>query len=645
MDAEGTDVYVTEAFWPVGKTARKENAAAGLLGLCLDIDVNGSPERDGTFKTGAAPTIPAALKLATAIAPPTFIVFSGGGIQPWWLFDEPWVFADGEERAEAKRLATDWQAAHAARVPWRIDSTHDLARVRRIPGTHNHKADPPRAVTIKKTPGARRHAVADLRVLVAVASIDPAPARASLNGHATVPGDRMAAIVATPGVAAVLADRPANPSARDHAVAKEAMRAYASDAEIADLIAHLRTDDPKRKGARADYVERTIAKARTAVREEARPTRARRVTLTRSSNIQPEQVTSAWAPYTSTPLVVAAGGSARSGQEHHARLHRGEAVPRGTLEGAFHGEPTGVVIVTAEDSLTATVTPRLMAAGADLDHVRLLQVEADGATGLLNLAADLPALQEAIADVGARVVLLDPLVAFFDRVDSHNDQQVRRILAPLAQWADEHNLALNGLIHTNKREGHDALTRVSGSIAFTGVARSLLMIGRHPDDEDESAVHLVHEKYNLGKRGPSWRCLLHRRSPSRRAARPTRPRASCSMGRAMRAGPTSYRLRRRRTSAARCAMRWSGSEPTSPTGRSGRPMRRASGASRKSACRTRLPIAPSERPASSRVRCRARRMAVGSGSCRRISRRRPARGRTDDRCGHVVRWSGQVVMP
>jgi hypothetical protein len=163
VDAQGADVYVAKAFWPQAHRRRTKNTPAGLLALSLDLDVNGSPERDGTTKQGAAPSVREAVALAQSIATPTFVVLSGGGVQPWWVFDHPWTFGTDDEREEAAAFAQAWEQAHRDRVAWRIDHTADLSRVRRIPGTRNFKADPPRPVAMKRHKGAQQWSVDDLR--------------------------------------------------------------------------------------------------------------------------------------------------------------------------------------------------------------------------------------------------------------------------------------------------------------------------------------------------------------------------------------------------------------------------------------------------------------------------------------------------
>jgi predicted ATP-dependent serine protease len=64
-----------------------------------------------------------------------------------------------------------------------------------------------------------------------------------------------------------------------------------------------------------------------------------------------------------------------------------------------------VLIVTAEDHLAAVVRPRLEAAGADLELVRIVTVP-------ITLPDDVAVLGSLVRDYDAALLVLDPLVAF-----------------------------------------------------------------------------------------------------------------------------------------------------------------------------------------------------------------------------------------
>jgi putative DNA primase/helicase len=152
-------------------------------------------------------------------------------------------------------------------------------------------------------------------------------------------------------------------------------------------------------------------------------------------------------------------------------------------------EGQAVLIITAEDHHAAVVRPRLEAASARLDtiHVR---------TEPLELPADVDVIRGYARDIRAALVVVDPLVAFIgDDVNTHRDHHVRRVLAPLGEMAEAADVALVVVIHTNKGTGGDPLMRISGSVGFTGAARSVLVAVQDPNDDTRCILAVV--KSNL----------------------------------------------------------------------------------------------------------------------------------------------------
>lgn len=154
-----------------------------------------------------------------------------------------------------------------------------------------------------------------------------------------------------------------------------------------------------------------------------------------------------------------------------------------------------VLIVTAEDHLAAVVRPRLEAAGADLELVRIVTVP-------ITLPEDVAVLGSLIRDYEAALLVLDPLVAFIgDGVNTHRDHHVRRVLAPLADLAEKTGAAIVVVIHTNKGRENEPLMRISGSIGFTGAARTVLLAADDPKDETRRIFAVV--KSNLAEFPPA----------------------------------------------------------------------------------------------------------------------------------------------
>jgi hypothetical protein len=145
-----------------------------------------------------------------------------------------------------------------------------------------------------------------------------------------------------------------------------------------------------------------------------------------------------------------------------------------------------VVLLTAEDGLADTVRPRLELAGADLERVIALPVVGAGPDQRPPmLPDDLPSIRAAMDRAAARLVIIDPLMAFLaGGVDSHRDQDVRRVLAAVAQLAEETAAAVVIVRHLNKTATGNPLYRGGGSIGIVGAARSGLLVARDPDHDD-----------------------------------------------------------------------------------------------------------------------------------------------------------------
>lgn len=138
-----------------------------------------------------------------------------------------------------------------------------------------------------------------------------------------------------------------------------------------------------------------------------------------------------------------------------------------------------VLLATAEDSIAATVRPRLEAVEADLDRVHVVTLKRDGIEEGLSLPDDVGELSRLVSETSAQLVVIDPLMAHLpDNVNSWRDQSIRTALAPLHHLAEAHGCAVIVVAHLNKASGTDALYRVGGSIGISGAARSALLFAR-----------------------------------------------------------------------------------------------------------------------------------------------------------------------
>ena len=166
-----------------------------------------------------------------------------------------------------------------------------------------------------------------------------------------------------------------------------------------------------------------------------------------------------------------------------ARSTRGWDMPDGTEPGC---PPAGAVVVNLEDGTGDTIRPRLEAAGAALEKVRIISSirGTDGVERTPTVPIDLPYIEAAIVNVGAKVLILDPFVAVLgSETDSHRDQDIRRVLALLAALAEKTRVAIICVRHLNKSGGQNPKYRGGGSIGFIGAARAAFLFGEKPGEE------------------------------------------------------------------------------------------------------------------------------------------------------------------
>lgn len=139
----------------------KEAGVITLPGLWADVDVLGPNHA----ALALPPTMEDAWRIVRAVPfKPTVVVYTGGGIQPYWLFREPWEFGNEKERKKAKALSKAFQKymqGVAVAHGWSMDGTADLCRLLRLPGTYNRKQAEPVTVRYEVIEDGRRYNPSD----------------------------------------------------------------------------------------------------------------------------------------------------------------------------------------------------------------------------------------------------------------------------------------------------------------------------------------------------------------------------------------------------------------------------------------------------------------------------------------------------
>lgn len=154
-----------------------------------------------------------------------------------------------------------------------------------------------------------------------------------------------------------------------------------------------------------------------------------------------------------------------------AKLSRGEALPdENRWDRDERSKVHSSLLITSEDIPGSMIKPRLRGNLADMDKIEYLDSP-------LCFNFDDLTIFERFLDKrpNFNVVCIDALISFLGgKVNYFMDLEVRQKLDPLLKIADERRLAILGVVHFNKREDAELITRIGGSMAFQACARSTL---------------------------------------------------------------------------------------------------------------------------------------------------------------------------
>lgn len=153
---------------------------------------------------------------------------------------------------------------------------------------------------------------------------------------------------------------------------------------------------------------------------------------------------------------------------------------KGRWEDKTPCETGNVIILNAEQSPSYEIAPQLSAAGANLNRVVMIKsffCEEHGkrTPKKFIIKRDVDAMKRVISEIkNVKLIIVDPITSYMGSGDNNSVLDVRAALEPLVDLAQEHNLSILALAHSNKTNGLDALSRVAGSQAYGALVRSAL---------------------------------------------------------------------------------------------------------------------------------------------------------------------------
>jgi putative DNA primase/helicase len=161
-----------------------------------------------------------------------------------------------------------------------------------------------------------------------------------------------------------------------------------------------------------------------------------RLVIRCAADIEPEPIDWLWQDRLARGKLTVIGGDPEEGKSQISNYVAATISVGGNWPNNEGRAPLGsVIILSAEDGAEDTLVPRLIAAGADLRKIHLIEAvrgEDEKGRRTFSLQTDLEMLEEKIKQIGdVQAVIIDPASAYLAppkggrAVDSHNDQAVR----------------------------------------------------------------------------------------------------------------------------------------------------------------------------------------------------------------------------
>lgn len=225
------------------------------------------------------------------------------------------------------------------------------------------------------------------------------------------------------------------------------------------------------------------------------------VVLLNGADLEPEPVRWLWPDWLALGKLHILAGAPGQGKTTIAIACAATVTIGGRWPDASRCDPGNILIWSGEDDPADTLLPRLLAAGADRARCYFVGgTRIDGEVQSFDPARDMGALETQARRIGGiKLLIVDPVVSAVAG-DSHKNTEVRRALQPLVDLASRLDAAVLGISHFSKGgAGSDPASRVVGSIAFTAVARVVLVAAKvKGDDDDQDRRILARGKSNIG---------------------------------------------------------------------------------------------------------------------------------------------------
>ena len=189
-----------------------------------------------------------------------------------------------------------------------------------------------------------------------------------------------------------------------------------------------------------------------------------------------------WQPFIPIGALISLEGAPGSGKttiicDIAARVSSGRPFPS-EEEGST---PSKVLIIGSEDSAATTLGPRFTACGGIRANILKLKVH-QKEWSISDLAER---IEYSATHKGVRLAIIDGIGSYLSA--PNNEKKTRAELQMLAEIAQTHQITILIIRHLSKTEGK-AINRGLGSIALSGIARVVLTVGTHPQQNGQRVM-------------------------------------------------------------------------------------------------------------------------------------------------------------
>ncbi len=230
----------------------------------------------------------------------------------------------------------------------------------------------------------------------------------------------------------------------------------------------------------------------------ARP--ADSVVLIRGDTLTPQPIEWLWPDWLARGKLHVLAGAPGQGKTTLALAMAATVTIGGRFPDGSRCQAGNALIWSGEDDPSDTLLPRLIAAGADRSRIFFVDgARIAGQVVPFDPSRDLAGLLDVVREIGGmHMLIVDPIVSAVTG-DSHKNTEVRRALQPLVDLAAITGAAVLGISHFAKGgQGQDPTQRVVGSVAFSAVARVVLVAAKVKGEDGEDARVLARSKSNIG---------------------------------------------------------------------------------------------------------------------------------------------------